>query len=156
MVFVVRQLVEKSWEHQAKMFFIFIDLRKEYDSVPQAALWQTLGKLGVPDSTVDLIKSFHQETRAKLRLDGALLDKINISNGLRLFSPYACLFAERWTSGIDGIGVQLKYKHDRKVDCCFKIGSLVFVPNTFADHSVLQMVVFDILLEGFRNCCLLW
>ena len=63
MIFVVRQLVEKSWEHQAKMFFIFIDLRKEYDSVPRAALWQTLGKLGVLDSTVDLIKSFHQETR---------------------------------------------------------------------------------------------
>ena len=42
MIFVVRQLVEKSWEHQAKMFFIFIDLRKAYDSVPRAALWQAL------------------------------------------------------------------------------------------------------------------
>ena len=72
MIFVVRQLVEKSWEYQAKMFFIFSDL-KAYDSVPQAALWQALGKLGVPDSTIELIQSFHQETRVKLRLDGALL-----------------------------------------------------------------------------------
>lgn len=69
MIFVVRQLVEKSWEHQAKMFFIFIDPRKAYNSVPRAALWQALGKLGVPDSTIELIRSFHQETRVKLRLN---------------------------------------------------------------------------------------
>ena len=85
MIFVVQQLVEKSWEHQAKMFFIFIDLRS--DSVLRAALWQALGKLGVPDSTIELIKSLHQETRAKLQLNGTLLVEINISNGLRLFSP---------------------------------------------------------------------
>ena len=42
MIFVVQQLVEKLWEHQAKMFFIFIDLRNY--SVPQAALSQALGK----------------------------------------------------------------------------------------------------------------
>ena len=77
-------------------------------------------------STIELIKSFHQETRGKLRLDVALLDKINISNGLRqgcclapvLFNLYACLLAEWWTAriqGIDGIRVQLKYKHDRKL-----------------------------------------
>ena len=126
MIFVVRQLVEKSWEHQAKMFFIFIDLRKAYDSVPRAALWQALGKLGAPNSTIELIKAFHQETRTKLRLDGALLDEINLLNGLRqgcclapvLFNLYACLLAEQWTARIqqiDGIGVHLKYKHDRKL-----------------------------------------
>ena len=126
MIFVVWQLVEKSWEHQAKMLCICIDLRKAYDSVPRAALWQALGKLGVPDSTIELIKSLHQETRAKLRVDGALLDEMNISNRLRqgccltpvLFKVYACVLVERWTARIqriDGIGVHLKYKHDRKL-----------------------------------------
>ena len=116
MIFVARQLVKKLREHQAKMFFIFIDLRKAYDSVPRAALWQALG---VADSTIELIKSFHQETRAKLRLDGALLDEINILNGLRqgcclvptLFNLYAFLLAERWAAriqGIDGIRVQTR------------------------------------------------
>ena len=76
MIFVVWQLVEKSWEHQAKVFFIFIDLRKAYNSVPQAALWQAPGKLGKHDSTIELIKSFHRETRAKLRLNGALVDEM--------------------------------------------------------------------------------
>ena len=38
MIFTVRQLVEKFWEHTAKTFFTFIDLRKAYDSVPRDAL----------------------------------------------------------------------------------------------------------------------
>ena len=66
MIFVVCQLVEESWEHQAKLFLLFIDLRKAYDSVPRAAMWLALGKLGVPDSIIELIRSFHHETQAKL------------------------------------------------------------------------------------------
>ena len=42
MIFTVRQLVEKSWEHTAKTFFTFIDLRKAYDLVPRDALWVAL------------------------------------------------------------------------------------------------------------------
>ena len=34
MIFSVRQMIEKTIEHQAKSFFIFIDLKKAYDSVP--------------------------------------------------------------------------------------------------------------------------
>ena len=48
MIFTVRQLMEKSWEHRTKTFIIFIDLKKAYDSVPRAALWIALKKLGVP------------------------------------------------------------------------------------------------------------
>ena len=38
MIFRVRQVVENSWEHKATAFFVFIDLRKAYDSVPREAL----------------------------------------------------------------------------------------------------------------------
>ena len=58
MIFTVRQLVEKSWEHRSKSFLVFIDLRKAYDSVPHEALWLALSKLGVPEPTIKLIRSF--------------------------------------------------------------------------------------------------
>ena len=38
MVFTIRQLIEKSNKHKAKIFFVFIDLWKAYDSVPREAL----------------------------------------------------------------------------------------------------------------------
>ena len=37
MIFSVRQMSEKTIEHQAKSFFIFIDLKKAYDSVSRAS-----------------------------------------------------------------------------------------------------------------------
>ena len=50
----------KAFEHHMKQYFIFVDLRKAYDSVPRVALWTTLKKLGVPYLLVDIIRSFHQ------------------------------------------------------------------------------------------------
>ena len=64
MIFVVRQLAEKAIEHQTKQFFVFVDLRKAYDSVPREALWMALQKLGVPDVLIDIIKSFHTDMQA--------------------------------------------------------------------------------------------
>ena len=39
MVFVVRQLLEKTREHEDFLFTLFVDLRKAYDSIPRQALW---------------------------------------------------------------------------------------------------------------------
>ena len=42
-----------------------MDLRKAYDSVPHAALWVALEKLGVPKEMVDLVNSFHDDMKAE-------------------------------------------------------------------------------------------
>ena len=44
-IFTVRQLVEKSREHRAKSFPVFIDLKKACDPVAHEALWLALSKL---------------------------------------------------------------------------------------------------------------
>ena len=59
MVFTVRQLTEKVFEHHTKQYIIFVDLKKAYDSVPREALWGVLKKLGSPDLIIDIIRSFH-------------------------------------------------------------------------------------------------
>ena len=33
MIFTIRQLTEKVIEHRAKQYFVFVDLKKAYDSV---------------------------------------------------------------------------------------------------------------------------
>lgn len=68
MIFTVRQLVEKSWEHRSEVFLLFIDLKKAYDSVPREAMWSALGKLGVPDQVIDIIRSFHQHMQVQIQL----------------------------------------------------------------------------------------
>ena len=83
MIFTVCQLVEKSWEHMTKSFVTFIDLKKAYDSVPRNVMWLASEKLGVPEDTINLIHSFHQGMKVRICLDGALLEELNVENGLR-------------------------------------------------------------------------
>jgi len=126
MIFTIRQVVEKSWEHITKCYFTFIDLKKAYGSVLREALWMILQKFGVPDRTVKLICSFHQGITASVRIDGSLLEKIKVNNGLRqgccmspvLFNSFSCAVLERWKQkldGVEGVGVQLYYKFDQKL-----------------------------------------
>ena len=118
MVFTVRQLIEKANEHKVKIFFMFIDLRKAYNSVPHEALWVALSKLGVPDTLIELIQSFHQDMKATIRLDSTLLE-IRVENGLRqgccmapaLFNLYASLVVQRGSTRMKNAGVRVHLYH---------------------------------------------
>ena len=123
MIFTMRQLVEKSREHESKAFFTFIDLKKAYDSVPREAMWAVLQKFGVPENTIKLIQSFHQDMRAQIHLEGSCLEEISVQNGLRqgccmapvLFNLYTCLAVERWMERAEGVGITVKHKVDGKL-----------------------------------------
>ena len=127
MTFVIRQLVEKSVEHHSKQFLVFVDLKKAYDSVPRAVLWLALEKLGVPASVVELVKSFHVNMRARLSINGQLMEEeVEVENGLRqgctlaptLFNLYACLVMERRAARVrdfEGVGTSMFCKLDGKL-----------------------------------------
>ena len=51
--------------------------------MPKEAMWIALAKLGVPKKTVQLIKFFHQDMKARKRMDGTMLEEIEVKNGLR-------------------------------------------------------------------------
>ena len=119
-IFVVRQLVEKAGEHKSKLFLFFIDLRKAYDSVPRAAMWRALEKLGIPKCIINIIRSYHDGMTARVRVNGELTEKFPVENGLRqgctlaptLFNLYACLLVEQWSErveGEDGVRTYLRY-----------------------------------------------
>ena len=78
MIFTVHQLIEKSWEHKSKAFFTFIDLKKAYDSIPRKAMWLALGKLGVLERIIHPTKSFHEDMRARIRIEGVKLEEIRV------------------------------------------------------------------------------
>ena len=64
--------------------------------------------------------------KASIRINGELLEKIDVSNGLKqgctmapmLFNLFTCLVLERWSSrvaGMEGVGTCLLHKFDRKL-----------------------------------------
>ena len=85
-----------------------------------------LGKLGIPDPLIKLIKSFHCNMQAQIRLNDTLIDPIDVNNGLRqgcsmapvLFNLYSCLVIERWNSRVSSLedtGMYLRCKLDKKL-----------------------------------------
>ncbi len=87
-----------------------MDLKKAYDSAPREAMWIVLKKkMGIPEVLVDIVKSFHKDMKAKVRLEGEQLEEIEVTNGLRqgctmassLFNLYACAMAEIWMERVN-------------------------------------------------------
>jgi len=82
MIFVARQLMEKTWEHGDSLFLLFVDLKKAYDLVPRDALWMILEKCGVPTRILGIIRSFHG-MYAGVRVGSTVSDRFEVRNGLR-------------------------------------------------------------------------
>ena len=83
MVFVTRQMIEKSFEHACPLYALLVDLRKAYDSIPRLALWLLLERVGVPPVMLNIIKSLHEGMRVKIRSDGGTSEAFPVTNGLR-------------------------------------------------------------------------
>lgn len=113
MIFAARQLIEKCYEHDESLFILFIDLRKAYDSVPRSALWRVLENYGVPPMMLSVIKSFHHDMTAVVRVDKVLTDPFGVNCGLRqgctlaptLFSMYFAAVVDSWRQECSKAGI---------------------------------------------------
>ena len=111
MVFTVRQITEKLYEHRCKGFLVFVDLRKAYDSVNRSCLWLVLSRAGVPDHLITIIKSFHSHVTASLVLANIQVEPIEVNNGLRqgccmaptLFYIYMWAVFQLWYRAIENV-----------------------------------------------------
>ena len=123
MIFVARQLIEKTREHEDSLFVMFVDLKKAYDSVPRNALWTVLAKCGVPPTMLSIIRSFHEGMQAGVRVGSSVTDRFEVRNGLRqgctmvptLFNIYFNAMVGRWRIQSVEAGVPILYKHGRKL-----------------------------------------
>eukprot|EP00117_Sycon_ciliatum_P044125 scpid56613/ scgid31873/ LINE-1 reverse transcriptase homolog len=122
MVFVARQLIEKSVEHYDQLCVLFVDLRKAYDSIPRTSLWSILSKLGVPPKMLKVIQSLHEGMSAAVRVSTASSDSFPVNNGLRqgctlapvLFNLYFAVVMDAWCSTCKCAGIPVSYKIGRK------------------------------------------
>ena len=81
MIFVARQLLEKTQEPQDSLFILFVDLWSSYDSVSRA-LWQVLDKCGVPPRLLRIVKPIHEGMQVEVRVGASLSDSFEVRNGL--------------------------------------------------------------------------
>ena len=117
MVFGLRQLQEKSREHNKDLFLVFIDLTKAFDTVSRPTLWKVLSKLGVPDDMLKVICSFHEGMNAFVSSGGDNSMPFSISSGTKqgcVLAPvlFALFFSVMLQYGysdcVNGVNIQFR------------------------------------------------
>ena len=65
--------MEKAIEHNTKVFLMFVDFCKAYDSVPRQVLRCALQKYGILENLIALVCSFHEGMLASVTAWGEVL-----------------------------------------------------------------------------------
>ena len=83
MIFCLRQVAEKAREKNSDLYMVFVDLTKAFDSVNRDALWKVLKKVGIPDRMLNVIISFHENMKARVRGYGNFSEAFNVKTGTK-------------------------------------------------------------------------
>lgn len=113
MIFIARQLFEKTIEPDSSFYTLFVDLKKSCDLVPRLVLWQVLERYGIPPTLIAIIKSLHEGMRAAVIGYDVTTNTIDVCNGLRqgcvlaptVFNLYSNAVVRDWRSRCHQSGV---------------------------------------------------
>ena len=83
-MFVVKMLLDKSWEWYIDKYALFIDLEKAFYRVDREYLWQILQDqyYKIPTKLVRVIRSMYANTKSKVRARGIESDWFEIQSGV--------------------------------------------------------------------------
>lgn len=82
-IFAALASVQLQLRHgQRKVFSLFVDLRRAFDSVSHRLLWQKLFRLGVSSKIIRVMKDLYEHATMKVRSGGDLTDGIDITEGV--------------------------------------------------------------------------
>ena len=66
-----------------KLYMVFIDLTKAFDTVNRTGLWSLLAKFGCPAKLVNIIKQLHEGMIGRVCADGLESDGFEVTNGVK-------------------------------------------------------------------------
>ncbi len=83
MVFVLRQLMEKSREQNKDLYVAFIDLSKAFDTINRELLWKNLSKLGVPPKFLSILRQMHDGMQARVLTGELQSESFEVNVGVK-------------------------------------------------------------------------
>ena len=83
MIFLCRQILEKSREQQQQLSLGFIDLKKAFDTVNREMLFAVLQRFGCPPTFLALVRALHSNNRAAVRIGVDTSEAFETSMGVK-------------------------------------------------------------------------
>ena len=82
-IFNSRVIIEKHLQHQRDLFHNFIDLKKAFDRVQRAGLWQVLRSFNVKEGLVQAIQARYENSNSAVLLNSRLGELFKTTVGIR-------------------------------------------------------------------------
>ena len=83
--------MEESREWNKKMYLLFIDFEKAFDSIDRDTLWKILNYYGVPDKLVKMIMAIYEDSECCVRTENGDIRFFKIMSGVKqgcVLSPF--------------------------------------------------------------------
>jgi len=82
-IFIVRQIVEKSYEFNHPVFMCFVDLTKAFDRVQLNDVLNILNDHNIPQNIIQIIRLLNENSTTKVRVGQELSNEVPTSDGVR-------------------------------------------------------------------------
>ena len=84
-IFIVKMILEKSWEWGLDKYALFIDFEKAFDRINRNNLWSVLrdNHYNIPRKLVRVIRSMYAQCSSKVKTQGIESDHFHIGSGVR-------------------------------------------------------------------------
>ena len=70
--FLLNHLIDQHRARGQPLYVAFIDFKKAYDWVDRDLLWDCLGRLGITDPLLSVLRSMYSNVRLQVRMHGSL------------------------------------------------------------------------------------
>ena len=144
MVFVARQLQEKSKEQHQELFMVFVDLAKAFDTVNRPLLWEILRKFGCPPAFLAVLRALHDGAMGRVTSAGTKSDPFMVGTGVKQGCVIAPIIFNLFLAAVMTIakqqlvpadGVRINYRMD---------GSLFNLRRLQAKTKVTEEAIYDL------------
>ena len=82
-IFNLRILCEKYLQHQKNLYHVFIDFKKAFDRVWQAALWATMRKYNISANLVRTIEQLYDKATSAVQMNDSIGEWLRTKVGVR-------------------------------------------------------------------------
>ncbi|CAH1721690.1 unnamed protein product [Aphis gossypii] len=82
-IFVLRQVMERSYEYAKDLHMVFIDYKQAYDSIDREILWKILKNFGLPTKLINMIKLCNTNISSRVKVNNEISSPFTINSGLK-------------------------------------------------------------------------
>ena len=100
LIFSVRRLQEAAISRNDTLASVFVDFKCAFDMVNRQTLWMFMGKMGISDKLISVIKALHTNTMGKVRVGKQESKAFSINKGVRQGCPTAPVLFNLYLFGL--------------------------------------------------------